>query len=256
MTYYAAFLEGESSLRWLAVLLGLWAVAASAQDAKPEVRLYVMDVPPYAITRSDRHGIVGDVALEALRRADFQAKVIEAPNARALHDVPLLSNTLIVPLARLKEREADYTWIARIVTVERAFFSAGKKVQSFAEAKKQFKMIGVERGSAAGSILRAHGFPADRLVDIPLDAVAAKMLRAGRIDAWLGIIHAGDESHPDLVKSPVPGASTEQYLACSKACDADLVKKLADAVKAMEADGTIGRIEGSYRSGAEHGDAN
>lgn len=234
-------------MRGLAVLLGLWAAAASAQDAKPEVRLYVMDVPPYAITGTDRHGIVGDVALEAMRRADIQAKVIEAPNARALHDVPMMSSTLIVPLARLKEREADYTWIARIVTVERAFFSANKKVHSFAEAKKQFKMIGVERGSAAGAILRAHGFPEDRLVDIPLDAVAAKMLRAGRIDAWLGIVHAGGATEPGLVESPVPGASTEQYLACSKDCDAGLVKKLADAVKAMAVDGTIERIEAGYQ---------
>jgi polar amino acid transport system substrate-binding protein len=227
-------------------LAGFYAAAAMGQDARPEVRLYVMDVPPYALIGSDRHGILGDVALEALKRSDFQAKIIETPNARALHDVPQLSNALIVPLARLKEREADFTWIARIVTVERAFFSMGRRVHSFVEAKKQFQRIGVERGSAAGAILRAHGFTDDRLVEVPLDAMAPKMLRAGRIDAWLGVVHAGDVTDPGLVKSPVPGASTEQYLACSKDCDAGLVKKLAEAVKAMDEDGTIRRIEAGY----------
>ena len=121
-----------------------------------------------------------------------------------------------------------------------------KKIASFAAAKKQFKAIGVERGSAAYAILKAHGFADDQLVDVALDAMAPKMLRAGRIDAWFGVVHAGGESRQDLVESAVRGASTEQYLACSKDCDAVLVKKLADAVKAMEADGTIDRIVDGY----------
>ena len=236
-------------MRWAIFLAGFWALAASATDAPPEVRLYVMDVPPYSMTGSGRHGIVGDVALEALQRAGFQAKVIETPNARALHDVPQLSNALIVPLARLRTREEDFTWVAQIITVERGFFTLDRRVKSFAEAKKQFKAIGVERGSAARAILKAHGFPDDQLVDVTLDAMAPKMLRAGRIDAWFGIVHAGGDSTQDLVESAVLGASTEQYLGCSKDCDAGLVKKLADAVKAMEADGTIDKIVDGYEGG-------
>lgn len=240
-------------MRWAVFLAGFWAIAASASDSSPEVRLYVMDVPPYSITGSNQHGIVGDVALEALRRAGFQVKLIETPNARALHDVPHLSNALIVPLARLKQREADFTWVAQIITVERAFFTLDKKVRSFAEARKLFKAIGVERGSAAYEILKAHGFPDDQLVDVTLDAMAPKMLRAGRIDAWFGLVHANREDDRDLAESLVRGASTEQYLGCSKDCNAGLVKKLAEAVHAMEADGTIDRIVDGYEREAAAG---
>lgn len=247
MTYYPCFLEGDGSLRRLLVLAGFFAMAASAQDTAPEVQLYVMNVPPYSLVGEDRHGIVGDVAFEAMRRADLRPKLVETPNARALHDVPKLSNTLIVPLARLNERETDFTWIARILTVHRAFFTLGKKVTSFADAKKQFATIGVERGSAARAILKSHGFPEDRMVDVTLDAMAPKMLRAGRIDAWFGVVQADDPLEQALVANMVPGASTEQYLACSRACDPGLVQHLADAVRGMETDGTVGKIEAGYR---------
>lgn len=234
-------------MRWLIFLTGLYGTAAPAQDAGPEIPLYVMNVPPYSLIGGQRHGIVGDIALEALRRSGVRFRIVEAPNARALHDVPRLGNALIVPLARLNERESDFTWIAHILIVRRAFFTLDRKVSSFAEARSQFKLIGVERGSAAHTILISHGFPEDRLIDVALDAMAPKMLHAGRIDAWFGVLQAGTPQDPDLVASAVPGASTEQYLACSKTCDPDLVRRLADAIRGMESDGTIGRIEGEYR---------
>ena len=213
----------------------------------PEVSVYVMDVPPYSLVGTDRHGIVGDVVFEAMRRANLQPKVIEVPNARALHDVPHLDNTLIVPLARLQEREPSFTWIARVVTVERAFFAPGKKVISFAAAKSRFAKIGVERGSAAYAILMEKGFSEDQLVDVALDAMAAKMMRAGRIDAWFGVV--GGTVDADLTVSAMPEAVTEQYVACSRRCDAGLVKRLARAVREMEEDGTVRKIAKAYEGG-------
>ncbi len=234
-------------MRWQFILAAFYATAGMAQEAEPEVSLYVMNVPPYSLVGTEHHGIVGDIALEAMRRTNLRPKIIEAPNARALHFVPKLSNALIVPLARLKERERDFTWIARILTVQRAFFTVNKKAASFTEAKSRFRLIGVERGSAAHAILRSHGFPEDRLIDVTLDSMAPKMLQAGRIDAWFGVIQSGESPEQDLVMSSIPGASTEQYLACSKSCDAELVKHLADAVHGMEADGTVKKIEAEYR---------
>jgi polar amino acid transport system substrate-binding protein len=215
-----------------------------------------MDVPPYSVVGSTRHGIVGDIALEAMRRSELLPRVIEVPNARALHDVPHLHDTLIIPLARLNEREAGFTWIARVITVERAFFTRGKKVKSFADAKDKFATVGVERGSAAHAILLSHGFSEDRLVDVTLDSLAAKMVRAGRIDAWFGVVRAGHhKSQPlplqDLVVSSIAGTSTEQYLACSKACAPALVKRLSGAIHAMQADGSIGKIIETYESPPE-----
>lgn len=232
--------------RWLALLLGLAAGALAAA----ELPLYLMEVPPITLNQPQRKGIVGDVTLEALRRAGYAHRLVVVPSPRALATVPLLRDTLIIPLARIASREQSFTWIAKIMQVERAFFTRERRIRSFAEARASLGHIAVSRGSAGYSILLEQGFAPAQIVEVNQGPSALHMLQAGRVDAWYNPILEAQLLQREgaglrLVMGKPLGA-TGQYLACSRQCDPELVRRLARAVQEMRADGSLERIQARY----------
>jgi len=239
----------ETGRRGAAALLALalWPAGAS------EVQVYMMVVPPYTINEADRKGAGGDIALEALRRAGYQSRLLVVPNNRAIATVQAdgSRDTLIVPLARLKEREAGFTWVAPVARVNRAFFAAGRSVQSFEEARAAFRVIAVARGTAGIAILREQGFADSQLYEVADNITAARMLMLHRVDAWYGPvlqfrswIKEVDPQH-QLRMSASLGSSVN-YLACSRSCDPQMRARIAEAVDHMARDGTIKAIEARY----------
>lgn len=231
---------------WLLLTGALLLADARAQ----ELPLYLMEVPPITINQPERKGIVGDITLEALRRAGYQHQLVVVPNPRALASVPLLRDTLIIPLARLASRERSFTWIAEIMQVERAFYSRKRRIESFAEARASLHSIAVSRGTAGYTILLEQGFAASQIVEVNQGPSALHMLRAGRVEAWYNPVLEADllqreAGGPALVRGAALG-STGQYLACSRRCDAVLVRRLAEAVHSMRADGSLERIKARY----------
>lgn len=229
--------------------MGLLAWMASAVSAQ-EVTMYVMEVPPYAMDAPQQKGMLGDIVLEAMRRSGYQARLVVVPSPRALAAVPTMTDTLIIPLARTKDRESKFTWIAHILNVERAFFTLDRKVGSFAEAKAAFKSIGVARASAGYSILLEQGFDPEQVQVLNQGVSAAKMLQSRRIDAWYNPVLEAEllqreAGGPPFVMSTMLG-STEQYLACSRVCAPNLVVGLSSAIKAMQKDGSAQKIINSY----------
>ena len=227
-------------------LLTLWASALWAQ----EVTLYLMDVPPYAMDNPQQKGMLGDVTLEAARRAGLQPKIVVVPSPRALMEVPKLEDTLIIPLARLKDREPHYTWIAHIVDVERAFYTRDKKIDSFEQARTGLQAIGVSRGSAGYLILLEQGFSKEQLVEVNQGTSAPRMLMLGRIDAWYNPVLEAERLQAEIGRDRLvmgkPLGITGQYLACSKRCNPDLVNRLSRAVREMQKDGTLKKLIGAY----------
>jgi len=227
-----------------------WKVSIAPARAIEDVSLYLMEVKPYTIDSPEKKGIVGDVVLEAMRRAGYRAKIIVMPVPRALLLVPNMQNALIVPLARLEEREANFTWIARVINSERTFFTLGGKVNSFAEANANFKSIGVTRGSAGFQILLHQGFEISKLKQVNQGVTAAKMLNAGRFDAWYSSIHEEQQLEKDAAVRPfvmsVPLGKTEEYLGCSKRCDQTMVDRLSETIVEMQKDGSVKKIIAAY----------
>lgn len=231
---------------WLALLPGL----AAGVPAATELPLYLMEVPPITLNQPERKGMVGDVTLEALRRAGYAHRLVVLPSPRALATVPLLRDTLIIPLARLGSREQSFTWIAEIMQVERAFFTRERRIQSFAEARASLGRIAVSRATAGYSILLEQGFAPEQIVEVNQGLPALHMLQAGRVDAWYNpILEAQLLQREGTGRPLVMGAalgSTGQYLACSRHCDPELVRRLAAAVQGMREDGSLQRITGRY----------
>jgi polar amino acid transport system substrate-binding protein len=237
----------RTNARWSVILFAASVSAAAAPDTVP---LYLMTMPPLVIDDAARRGMVGDVVLEAMRRAGIQAKVLVEPNPRAMAMVQQGSDTYITALSRTPEREALYTWVAPLFAVQRRFYTLQRKVQSFEEAKAQLRRIAVSRNTANAEILRRYGFGAAQLVEVNAGESAPRMLLAGRVDAWFNLIPESETLLSQIgspaVQRGAALAPTDLYLACSLRCDPAQVRKLAAAVAAMQADGTARRMMQKY----------
>ncbi len=228
-------------------------VLAAAPSRATEVTLYLMEVPPITLNEPDRKGVAGDLALAAIKRAGYTAKIVVVPSNRAMALVQssVIRDALIIPLARQKEREPYYTWIAPIAKVNRTFFSLDHKVTSFEEARAAFRVVGVARGTAGVNILRGQGFSDSQIYEISDTSGGVRMLMAHRFDAWYGPslqfrgwLRGADQEH--RVQAGPPLGSTFNYMACSKICDADMVARLSAAIDKLHRDGTARAIEARY----------
>jgi polar amino acid transport system substrate-binding protein len=213
--------------------------------------LYLPDAPPLTLVDDHgRHGIVGDVTLKAARLAGYDLRLINLPWARAQQTVRAGTDQLIIPLSRTPDREAHYTWIAPVMTMDRAFFSLGKRVENFEQARRTYARIAVGRGSAQEQKLREEGFSDTQIYPVKIGENPAQLLLLGRVDAWFNGIPETRTIWPQVSSRPLLMSPemmhTELYLACSKVCDAQLVERLSEAVRRLREDGTVAKVLGEY----------
>nr|WP_248800220.1 transporter substrate-binding domain-containing protein [Pseudomonas sp. MWU13-2105] len=232
----------------------VWSLLACNVYAAPlPIDFFILDAPPLTlIDDANGHGIVGEVALLAIAKAGYTAHIQVLPWARSQKYVSEKQDLLIAPLSRTPEREDHFTWIAPVMSMDRAFFSLEHRVSSFAEARKTYRVIGVGLGSAQEEILRTHGFSSEQIHPLTIGENPAQMLLKGRIDAWFNGVPESQYIWPTvsrrkLLMSPVM-SSVDLYLACSKQCSAELVQGLHDAVETLRHDGTVARIQKRYLS--------
>lgn len=237
----------------LACLLACLLLCAPGKARAEPVQLYVMDVPPLSTRNGPGHGVVGDIVLEAMRRAGMAPVLQFAPNNRAIVTVQLEGSRdlLIIPLARVAEREAHFTWIAPLYKVERAFFTTGARIDSYEQARRTLHSIAVARGTVTPVILENAHFDPRQIYPINDNDNVPRMLLAGRMDAWFGPVEQmrvflrGTAERAKVVEGKVVG-STENYLACSRQCDPALVARLRAEIAGMERDGTLKAIRARY----------
>lgn len=221
--------------------------ALSAQ----QLTIDYLEIPPMTSATDPKHGIIGEIVQAAVKRAGYDFVIYNLPTARAVATVAGMKDTLIAPLARIKVREENFVWIAPLVEVNRAFYSLGKKVHSFKEAKLKYKAIAISRGSASIPILLDNGFSKSQLVEVSGGESAPQMLLVGHVDAWYNpiseanIILKSIKDSKRISRSQNLGSSIN-YLGCSKICDAKIVKKLRSTLKRMSEDGTLSKMTRSY----------
>jgi polar amino acid transport system substrate-binding protein len=238
-------------MRFNRILLLLGLVATSALAEQPVAEIFIPDAMPLAASHDSMgHGLMGDVALEAIKRAGYRATIKTEPWLRAQKRVREGHNLFVVPLSRTPQREDKYTWVAAVLPLARAFFTFDTPVQTFEQARTRYQRIGVSIGTAQEEILRANGFQSEQIYSLQLGDHPLKLLELNRIDAWFttvpeGQYHWARSSSRPLLKSPEL-ATTDLYLACSKRCDADLVQAVRTAAEKMRTDGSMARIIDRY----------
>lgn len=245
-------------MKWISFCIrcaaGALLACSSLAYALPSVDVYVAEAPPLTMaSQGDRHGIVGDITLQAMAIAGYTAHLLAPPWPRAQRDVLLGTNRLIAPLTRTQSREDSFTWIAPLMTMDRAFFSLDRHVDSFEEARKTFKLIAVGSGSAQETRLREEGFPAAQIYPLKIGENPALMLLKGRVDAWFNgvpeTLYIWKQISQRLLVMSRPLMTADLYLACSKDCDPQMVESLRAAIDTLRSNGAIKRAQDDYLKG-------
>lgn len=244
-----------------ALILALSSPACSA--AVRVLDLYLSQSPPLSMLEPAQNnqvdglkGIVGEVTARAATLAGYDLHPLVLPWARAQRVVQAGNDQLIIPLSRTPDRESHYTWIAPVMTMDRAFFSLDTRVESFAQARQVYTRIAVGMGSAQEQKLRDEGFDKDQIYALKIGENPAQMLLLGRVDAWFNGVPETRDIWPQVSDRPLlmsPGLMTSDlYLACSKSCDPALVERLRKAVDTLRSDGTIKQIVNAYLTPGTH----
>ena len=237
---------------WLITLAGpAWAGGPAPVD------LYLSQSPPLTVlepTDQDGNnaitGIVGEVTVKAAAIAGYDLHPQALPWARSQRIVQTGKNQLIIPLSRTPDRENKYTWIAPVMTMDRAFFSLDKQVETFEQARQTYARVAVGMGSAQEQMLRDQGFNEKQIYSLKIGENPAQMLLLGRVDAWFNGVPETRYFWPQvsdraLLTSP-PLMKSDLYLACSKICDPTMVDDLRKAIESLRKDGTVQRITDAY----------
>lgn len=233
-------------------LLVCSAIHTAAWAANPRTfDLYMPEAPPLSMAGdAGREGIVGDAARQAMTLAGYGMNTTVLPWLRAQRTVQQGQDMLIVPLSRTPDRESSYTWIAPIMSMDRAFFTLDKRVESFAQARRTYRRIAVGMGSAQERKLHDEGFDASQIYPLRIGENPAQMLLLGRVDAWFNGVPESQYiwrqvSDQALLMSPVL-MTTDLYLACSKTCSPRMVRSLRQAVGTLHRNGSIQKLLDHY----------
>jgi polar amino acid transport system substrate-binding protein len=249
-------MKQERRMKWCglgpAALVALALLTMNSLRAEPQPLLFYVPIsPPQGMESGDRKGFMADIAQEAARRAGYSAQTATLPWPRTLMYVKEGKNLLISGLSRFPEREGDFTWISPVFTLWRAFVTTSPRINTYAEGRELLNKIAVHYGSLEETILGSEGFSKAQFSLITTNTPLIDFLLAGRVDAlyrpiievrWL----ARGRTDANLLVYGSPLQPTEQYVACSRACDPEIVARLRKALHEMKQDGSIDRIIKSY----------
>ena len=230
-------------------LFGLMAGASTSAQTGSVDTVVAAYYPPLMIDTSPTSpGLAIEIIREAARRSGRQITLEFIPFHRALH-VLENSDAIMPALFRNSAREDRYNWLAQIDATHVEFQTLGAPINSLDEART-LTTIGVEESSSPDVFLSDRGF--ENLLRLPGPDSSARMLRAGRIDAWLIPANLAQEAWDRLgfTEALTVGAVVHEYpiyIATGKALAPDISEAYRDAVQAMKADGTLAAILLKYR---------
>lgn len=134
---------------------------------------------------------------EELARRDPVFVVQQKPWRRVMEELAANQPMVAMPLLRLPEREAKFSWAGPIVRTDYVYLSLTAPVSSDQVASGQ--SIGVLRGSGLEAALRARHLPHI----IPQEGRSLPLLlQAGKIDLWYSARHEAQWVWDQLALSP------------------------------------------------------
>jgi len=186
-----------------AILLSLSLFGAAEAAAQPHFQIVGPERPPYI---TEHNGVPGGPAVVLARRlaelAGQNPGVQILPFQRAVTQLDI-GHTLYPALLRTPQREERYAWIGKVHTDRAVFFTRrGDDKVNTIDAARRLGLIGVLRGSELHPMLQAYG--CDSIHTASTEAENARLLRAGRIDAWFALNAVGRATAAEI--DVVPGS--------------------------------------------------
>lgn len=249
-------LRAENSLAYrplIAAFLVLVLMAGTPQAAAPQRITYAFyPYPPIAMIVNERRaGYATEIMTEALRRAGFDVQETDLPGLRALAYIEQEAG-IFISGTKTPEAYDKYAvvWPFCFETVTHAVVvSANKAPGSFAELPRN-ALIGAFISYTLKDYLAQQGFT--NLHFVRENDQLAKMLMAGRIDAWASF----DSSARFLIESmgtdlkSIRSLPIKQFSFCavtSRKTEQSVLDRVKAAYESMIADGTRAVIRARYQ---------
>jgi polar amino acid transport system substrate-binding protein len=227
----------------------LLALGLSAAYADP-VKVLTEDDPPFNMPNVNGgiSGVSTEMVREMFRRAALPYTLTLMPWIRAYNIALRDPSACLYSTTRNAAREKAFRWIGPLLSNPWALYAgphSPRGVQSLRDIRPY--VIGGYFGDAIAQYLMDRGFVVQRIGN---DARNVRLLELGRIDFWAtGVYHASYLlTHLKLtdIHQVLQFNNATLYLACNPQLPDVTVKRLSNALSAMQNDGTVERIRRHY----------
>ncbi|KZM49316.1 hypothetical protein OA90_15860 [Labrenzia sp. OB1] len=218
-------------------------------QAADRIVAYTGYLPPLSIDEQ-RKGIAVELMGLIAEAAGLEFDIRFAPWKRAQLLAQTTPGALVFTLARSKERQGKFEYIAPLIYTESAFVTIDQPLDSFDKAIKTGKLVGVHLGSWRSRMLKRAGIT--NFTEIPSAEQMGAMLETGRIDAWYTMSLRAGYMFRQLGYDPkrlvfgAPVTHGVQWLAANKSIDPHMRARLAKAVSKVWRDPRYWQIVDRY----------
>jgi polar amino acid transport system substrate-binding protein len=240
--------------------LSLVAFVTNAHAAAPAPRLTVLtEFAPPSSMLEDGHAagtgaVIGrssDKVREVMQRTGVAYTMEIQPWKRAYTAALERRDTCVFATTRLPERDALFKWIGPLESAD--WVLLGRADRQFALRTlddARTLRIGTYNGDARDAFLRERGFLVE---SAPNDIINPQKLLLGRIDLWAASLGRGSvmleqNGWAGRIVPVLTFRKVDVYLACHRSLPDGLVKRMNDAIGAMQRDGTMRKIEQQYET--------
>ena len=181
-------------------------------------------------------------------RAGREISIDFLPFERAKHVLLTEPATLMPALFKGKRNDDAFHWIAEIGRANLRFGALARPVNSLDEAR-DLQAVVVEIGTTAEALLDNHGF--DNLIRVTSPEASARMLAAGRADAWILSDRLMRKTWADLGLSDAlifgdVVHETPIFLVASPTLPAEVSAAYRRAIEGMRRDGRFQQLAERY----------
>jgi polar amino acid transport system substrate-binding protein len=237
------------------ILTSLALLAACAAPGALALQIVTEEYAPFNYTENGKlTGLATEVVTELGRRAKIPLNLDSMPWPQAYDMAQTKSNTCIYSMARLENRERLFKWVGVLATNSWGLFAKNgfnDPIKTLADARP-YRIGGVTndakvmwlRDNAVTNIVTADE---DKLI-LPMLTLDRKKLNA--VDLWVTGMYAqktvAAAAGASDIKLVLKFRSEPLWLACGPSVAGSTVKSLADALAAMQKDGSYKKILAGY----------
>jgi polar amino acid transport system substrate-binding protein len=235
--------------RILLTVAAFFILTGTGQGESISYRFWAGEIPPYSfVDHAQRaQGDLYRVFQALVKRMGYGKQVEIIPWKRVLMETQKNHPIIFIPLARSPERETHYQWIGPLILESFGIFGIVGHNQGIHDKASIRKLrICTLRGSATEALALRHEL---RQVEIvATNDTCARLLKAGRVDAWLAAKRAALASFAQVgydVKELKEGVELDHwplYLAASKSVPPAEIQRWRQELQKMKSDGSFDRL--------------
>ncbi len=245
--------------KWVGNALLMLITGVSGVSTADVLNVVSTEFPPYSYQQDGKvTGLAVEVVVAMLAHAGVQHKPVQLwPWARAYETALHQPNTLVFSIAQSPERMTSFHWVGEIAPYEIYLYKLKARdtirVNSLDEAKKY--LVGGEIKDIKQQYLVKQGFVEGKnLILAADDRINLRKLFASRIDLLpfnrfsIALVAAQEQLDASALQRLIKldEISYSLFVAANLDTPMSVVEKLQDAIRTLQHDGTIERIQWRY----------